>query len=123
MRLVKALATVSALTGVSRIAGFARDILMAAILGAGPIADAFFVALKMPNMFRRITAEGALTVAFVPTYTEKDEKLGREAASTYAGQVASVMASLLIPFSILVLWFMPANKPLVWIYWLLLMSR
>ena len=53
----------------SRITGFARDILIASILGAGPIADAFFIAFKFPNFFRRLTAEGAFTVAFVPTFS------------------------------------------------------
>ena len=107
MRLLKALAAVSGLTALSRVAGFVRDILMAAILGAGPVADAFFVALKLPNLFRRITAEGAFTVAFVPTYADKDEKLGKEAAAEYAGRVASVMMSVLIPLSLIVMWFMP----------------
>lgn len=107
MRLLKALAAVSGLTALSRVAGFVRDILMAAILGAGPVADAFFVALKLPNLFRRITAEGAFTVAFVPTYADKDEKLGKEAAAEYAGRVASVMMSVLIPLSLIVMWCMP----------------
>jgi hypothetical protein len=53
MKLLKAMATVGGLTGLSRIAGFVRDILTASILGAGPIADAFFVALKLPNFLRR----------------------------------------------------------------------
>lgn len=69
MKLIKAMATVAGLTGASRILGFVRDILTAAILGAGPIADAFFVALKLPNFFRRVTAEGAFSVAFVPLYS------------------------------------------------------
>ncbi|MAS86739.1 MAG: murein biosynthesis integral membrane protein MurJ [Micavibrio sp.] len=107
MRLFKALATVSLLTSLSRIGGFIRDIIMAAVLGAGPVADAFFIALKMPNMFRRITAEGALTVAFVPTYTEKQEREGQDSASDYAGTVAGVLSAVLIPFSILIIWLMP----------------
>jgi putative peptidoglycan lipid II flippase len=107
MSLLKALATVSGMTGISRITGFVRDILTANILGAGAIADAFFVALKLPNLFRRITGEGALSVAFVPTYTEKDEKEGREAAKDYAGRVTSVLTAILLPFSIMAIWLMP----------------
>lgn len=107
MSLLKALATVSGMTGISRITGFARDVLTANILGAGAIADAFFVALKLPNLFRRITGEGALSVAFVPTYTEKDEKEGRAAAQDYAGRVTSMVMAILLPFSILAIWLMP----------------
>jgi len=80
MKLFKAMATVAGLTGLSRILGFVRDILTAAILGAGPIADAFFVALKLPNFFRRVTAEGAFSVAFVPLYSESLEKKGNDEA-------------------------------------------
>ncbi|MBL4575967.1 MAG: murein biosynthesis integral membrane protein MurJ, partial [Opitutaceae bacterium] len=63
MKLIKAMATVAGLTMLSRVAGFTRDILTAMMLGAGPIADAFFVALKLPNFFRRVTAEGAFSVS------------------------------------------------------------
>src|SRR5690606_41191022 len=62
------ISTVGGFTLVSRVTGFVRDILIAAILGAGPVADAFFVAFKLPNFFRRLTGEGALTVAFVPLF-------------------------------------------------------
>ena len=60
--------TVGGFTLLSRITGFARDIMLAAILGAGPVADAFFVALRLPNHFRAIFAEGAFNAAFVPAY-------------------------------------------------------
>ena len=66
MNLVGAIATVGGYTMVSRILGFVRDILIAGILGAGPVADAFFVAFKLPNFFRRLVAEGALNAGFVP---------------------------------------------------------
>ncbi|MEZ5813772.1 MAG: lipid II flippase MurJ [Alphaproteobacteria bacterium] len=69
MKLAKAMATVAGLTGLSRIFRIIRDILTASVLGAGPVADAFFVALKLPNFFRRVTAEGAFSVAFVPLYS------------------------------------------------------
>ena len=59
MALVRSLATVGGYTGISRILGFLRDILIAAVVGTGPVADAFFVAFKLPNFFRRLFAEGA----------------------------------------------------------------
>lgn len=74
MRLVKASVTVGGWTLLSRISGFARDIVTAALLGAGPIADAFFVALKLPNFFRKLTAEGAFSVSFVPLFAGELQK-------------------------------------------------
>ncbi len=108
MNLVKAMATVGGLTALSRLAGFARDVLTAAILGAGPIADAFFVALKLPNFFRRVTAEGAFSVSFVPLYTEALEKEGREQADDFAGNAMVIMFWILLAFTIVVMIFMPA---------------
>ena len=60
--------TVGGLTLASRMTGFLRDIMLAAVLGAGPVADAFFIALRLPNHFRAIFAEGAFNAAFVPAY-------------------------------------------------------
>jgi len=108
MKLIKAMATVASLTGVSRILGFIRDILTAAILGAGPIADAFFVALKLPNFFRRVTAEGAFSVAFIPLYSEKLEKEGQDQASLFASNAFSIMVMFLLPFTLLAIIAMPA---------------
>ena len=71
MALLRSIATVSSYTMASRILGFARDILIAAMLGAGPVADAFFVAFKLPNFFRRIFAEGAFNAAFIPLFTAR----------------------------------------------------
>lgn len=107
MKLAKAMATVGGLTGLSRIAGFIRDILTAAILGAGPIADAFIVALKLPNLFRRVTAEGAFSVSFVPIYSEVVETRGREEADAFAGNVFMVMLTLLSVFVLVALWAAP----------------
>jgi len=107
MKLLKAMATVAGLTGLSRIAGFIRDILTASILGAGPIADAFFVALKLPNLFRRITAEGAFTVSFVPLYSEALEKEGQDKADRFASNALSVMAIGLALFSAAAMLLMP----------------
>ena len=66
MALLRSVATVGSYTLVSRVLGFVRDILTAAILGAGPVADAFFVAQRLPNLFRSLFAEGAFSAAFVP---------------------------------------------------------
>ncbi|NCU20730.1 lipid II flippase MurJ, partial [Candidatus Falkowbacteria bacterium] len=73
IRLVKGFVTVGGWTLLSRVAGFARDILMAAYLGAGPVAEAFLVAFSLPNMFRRFFAEGAFNMAFVPMFAKKYE--------------------------------------------------
>lgn len=107
MNLVKAMATVAGMTGISRIAGFVRDIMTAAILGAGPVADAFFIALKLPNLFRRITAEGAFSVSFVPLYSSTIEDEGEEAAERFAGNAFAVMFSILSVFTVLAVIFMP----------------
>ncbi len=107
MKLVKAMATVAGLTAVSRVAGFVRDIMTAAILGAGPIADAFFVALKLPNFFRRITAEGAFSVSFIPLYSDALEKEGRESADKFAGNAMAMMFWILLGFTIVIMIAMP----------------
>ncbi|MCK5284879.1 MAG: murein biosynthesis integral membrane protein MurJ [Alphaproteobacteria bacterium] len=107
MKLFKAMATVAGLTGLSRIAGFIRDILTAAILGAEPVADAFFVALKLPNFFRRVTAEGAFSVSFVPVYSEILEKDGRSSADSFASNAFMVMLTLVMGFTLVMLFAMP----------------
>ncbi len=91
MALLRSIATVGGFTMISRILGFVRDILVAAILGAGPIADAFFVAFKLPNLFRRLFAEGAFSAAFVPMFAGLLEGDGREAARVFAEQALSVL--------------------------------
>ncbi len=101
------MATVGGLTGVSRILGFVRDVMTAAILGAGPVADAFIVALKLPNLFRRITGEGAFSVSFVPLYTSKLQKEGEGPADEFASNAFAVMTTLLTPFVILCMVAMP----------------
>lgn len=107
MKLIKAMITVGGLTLVSRVAGFVRDILSAAILGAGPIADAFFIALKLPNFFRRITAEGAFSVSFIPLYTASQEE-SEKAADDFARNAMGVMTAILLPFTVLCMISMPA---------------
>ncbi len=107
MKLFKAMATVAVLTSVSRVAGFIRDIMVAAYMGAGPMTDAFIVALKLPNFFRRVTAEGAFTVSFVPLYSQTLEKEGLEEASRFAGNAFMIMLYGLSLFTIIAMLFMP----------------
>ena len=73
IRLLPALLTVGSWTMASRVLGLARDVLMAALLGAGPVAQAFLIAFSLPNMFRRFFAEGAFNLAFVPMFAKKLE--------------------------------------------------
>lgn len=107
MSLVRAVATVGSYTMISRVTGFARDVLIAATLGAGPIADAFFVAFKLPNFFRRLTAEGSFTIAFVPLFSRILEKNGRESALEFAQEIMALMAAILLTFTIIAILFMP----------------
>ena len=95
MALIRSIATVGGYTMISRIFGFVRDILIAAILGAGPVADAFFVAFKLPNFFRRLFAEGAFSAAFVPLFTGHLTRDGRGAAQSFAAEVLAVLAATL----------------------------
>ncbi|HZH26376.1 MAG TPA: murein biosynthesis integral membrane protein MurJ [Azospirillaceae bacterium] len=103
----RAIATVGGLTMLSRVAGFARDILNAALLGAGPVSDAFFVALKLPNLFRRLFGEGAFSVAFVPLFNAELQGRGRAAAHLFAERCLAVMIAVVVPFSALMMWGMP----------------
>lgn len=89
--MIRRIATVGGLTLVSRLSGFVRDVVMAAILGAGPVADAFFVAFRLPNHFRAIFAEGAFAAAFVPAYARTLEQAGLPAAKLFADQIAAAL--------------------------------
>src|SRR5579871_4592082 len=80
MSLLKNFATVGAGTASSRLLGFVRDMFIAAALGTGPVAEAYFVAQRIPNLFRRLFAEGAFASAFVPLFTKLHESEGNEAA-------------------------------------------
>mgnify|MGYP000872826901 CR=1 FL=1 len=90
------IATVGALTGISRILGFVRDMVTAWLLGASPLADAFFVAFRIPNLLRRFMAEGAVSVAFVPVFNESKEKDGLEKALSMFRDIMSLMFYCLI---------------------------
>lgn len=83
--------TVGGLTLVSRATGFVRDIVLAAVLGAGPVADAFFVALRLPNHFRAIFAEGAFNAAFVPAYARIRQQGGADPAKLFADRVFTIL--------------------------------
>jgi putative peptidoglycan lipid II flippase len=80
MALLRSAATVGLLTLMSRVLGFVRDMLTAAFLGAGPVTDAFFVAQRLPNLFRSLFAEGAFNVAFVPLFAGAVATEGQAAA-------------------------------------------
>jgi putative peptidoglycan lipid II flippase len=83
--------TVGGYTLLSRLTGFARDIMLAAILGAGPVADAFFVAFRLPNHFRAIFAEGAFNAAFVPAYAHVHGEGGEASAKLFADRIFTLL--------------------------------
>lgn len=114
MSLVRNVGTIGGLTLVSRIFGFGRDMLLARVLGAGLAADAWQLAFTLPNTFRRLFAEGAFSVAFVPMYTRRlhaEEGGGEEAADRFATDVLSVFVWVLLGFSALCMIAMPG---IVW---------
>jgi putative peptidoglycan lipid II flippase len=86
--------TVGGLTLLSRVTGFLRDIMLAAILGAGPAADAFFVALRLPNHFRAIFAEGAFNAAFVPAYARIRGASGATPAALFADRIFTLLVTV-----------------------------
>src|SRR3977135_984510 len=100
--------TVGGYTLLSRVTGFARDIMLAAVLGGGPLADAFFVALRLPNHFRAIFAEGAFNAAFVPAYARVREQSGVDAVRLFADRIFTLMFTTQIVLLALALVFMPA---------------
>jgi putative peptidoglycan lipid II flippase len=107
MKLYRAFATVGGLTLASRIMGFLRDIAFAALLGAGPVAEAFVVAFRLPNLFRRWFGEGAFNSAFVPLFARRLEGDGRETARRFAGEAMSGLVLVLLLLSALAMIAMP----------------
>src|SRR6201996_7802103 len=99
--------TVGGYTLLSRVTGFARDIMLAAILGAGPAAVAFFVALRLPNHFRAIFAEGAFNAAFVPPYAHVSGAGGERAASLFANRIFTLLFVSQLVLLVLAWLFMP----------------
>src|ERR1700733_860837 len=108
--MIRSFVTVSTGTLASRLLGFARDAMVAALLGAGPVADAFLVAFQLVNVVRRLLTEGALNNALVPAWLSVKEMKGAVAARAFAGRVlgtisvaliaATVLAGLLMPWII-----------------------
>ncbi|MGE0627075.1 MAG: murein biosynthesis integral membrane protein MurJ [Hyphomicrobiaceae bacterium] len=107
MRLYRAFATVGGLTLVSRALGFVRDIIIAAVLGSGMVADAFFVAFRFPNLFRRLFGEGAFNSAFVPLFAKRLEGQGQAAARTFAEEAMSGLLLVLLMLSAVCMICMP----------------
>jgi putative peptidoglycan lipid II flippase len=96
MNLLRALAAISSMTLLSRILGFVRDAVIARTFGAGAATDAFFVAFKLPNLLRRLFAEGAFSQAFVPILAEYKNQRGEEATRILVGRVATLLFVILI---------------------------
>ncbi len=96
MNLLKALVTVSGMTFLSRLLGFVRDFVIARIFGAGLMTDAFFVAFKLPNLLRRLFAEGAFSQAFVPILGEYKNRLGEGEAKRLVDHVAGLLLLVLL---------------------------
>ncbi|SQK74353.1 integral membrane protein MviN [Tatumella ptyseos] len=95
MNLLKSLAQVSSMTLFSRILGFARDAIVARVFGAGMATDAFFVAFKLPNLLRRIFAEGAFSQAFVPILAEYKNTQGEEATRIFVSYISGLLTLVL----------------------------
>ena len=107
MSLVRKFAGVGGATMASRVLGFVREALVAAVLGVGQVADAFYAAFLFPNLFRRIFAEGAFNTAFVPLFAKELEGGGVAAARKFAEDVLAMLVTVLLALSALALLFMP----------------
>ncbi|MGK2922539.1 MAG: murein biosynthesis integral membrane protein MurJ [Methyloceanibacter sp.] len=101
MTLYRGFATVGGMTVISRVLGFVRDVMIAAVLGASSITDAFFVGFRVPNMFRRIFAEGAFNAAFIPLFSKRLHTQGDAAARAFAAQALSGLTLVLVAFVVL----------------------
>ena len=101
MNLLKSLAAVSSMTMFSRVLGFARDAIVARVFGAGMATDAFFVAFKLPNLLRRIFAEGAFSQAFVPILAEYKSKQGEDATRVFVSYVSGLLTLALAVVTVL----------------------
>jgi putative peptidoglycan lipid II flippase len=107
MQLYRAFATVGGLTMVSRVLGFLRDIMLAAVLGTGPVAEAFVVAFRFPNLFRRWFGEGAFNAAFVPLFAKRLEAEGRLSARAFAEEAMAGLTLILVLLSAVCMIAMP----------------
>ena len=107
MKLIKPFLTISGFTFISKILGFIRDILIAAFVGAGVIADVFFVAFKLPNFFRRLFAEGAFSAAFIPIFSSILKTEGKHKALRFSSEVLSLLFFVLFIVIIIFEFLMP----------------
>ncbi len=112
MNLIKSTGTFSLFVILSRILGYIRDFFIAIYLGSGPIADAFFVAFRIPNTFRRLFAEGTFNAAFVPSYTS-ELLSSKKKAQKFANSVFNLLVLALLSLTILVEIFMPSFVKLI----------
>lgn len=110
--MLRSTAIIGFFTLLSRITGFIRDILMANLIGASWLSDAFFVAFKLPNFFRRLFAEGAFNAAFIPSFSAILTEKGREEALRFAGEVMGVLLIVLLALNAVFIVFMPWITPL-----------
>ena len=106
MNLIKSTGTFGFFTLMSRILGYIRDILIAIFLGTGPLADAFFVAFRIPNTFRRLFSEGTFNAAFVPSYSSEITK-GTKQSNDFANSIFNLLFLGLLFLVLLVQIFMP----------------
>jgi len=112
MNLIKSTGTFSLFVILSRILGYIRDFFIAIYLGSGPIADAFFVAFRIPNTFRRLFAEGTFNAAFVPSYTS-ELLSSKKKAQQFANSVFNLLVLALLSLTILIEIFMPSFIKLI----------
>ena len=112
MNLIKSTGTFSFFTLVSRLTGYLRDILIAIFLGAGPIADAFFVAFRLPNTFRRLFSEGTFNAAFVPSYSSELNKSKKD-AKQFANNIFNILFLSLFVIVLIIEIFMPLFVTLI----------
>jgi putative peptidoglycan lipid II flippase len=107
MTLGRAIAVIGGFTMISRLLGFIRDMAIARFVGTGPVADAFFIALKLPNFFRSLFAEGAFASTFVPLFTAERVKGGVAEATAFAREAQAALLTVLVPFVALSIIAMP----------------
>lgn len=107
MALVRSVSIIGGLTLVARVAGYVRDLFMAAIMGAGAVSDAFFVAFRIPNFLRRVFAEGAFSAAFVPLFAGRLATEGKAEATRFAEETQSFLLAVLMAITVLAEVFMP----------------
>ena len=112
MNLIKSTGTFSFFTLISRLSGYLRDILIAIFLGAGPIADAFFVAFRLPNTFRRLFSEGTFNAAFIPSYSSELSK-STKSAKLFANNIFNILFLSLLAIVFVIEIFMPLFVSLI----------